>query len=159
MSQRTFPDGFLWGAATAAHQIEGSPMADGAGPSIWTRFAHTPASGFREITDVQVAGRDAAPGRCDPDLGAREVGVGEADRAQHGAGHHTGQMQAAAVLQRQHQLPCRATIGKGRPGAGEGRWIGQTGAAQGGCIAVVRRLAADRQDPTGDGQAHAATGS
>ena len=37
-----FPPGFLWGAATAAHQIEGSPMADGAGPSIWTRFAHTP---------------------------------------------------------------------------------------------------------------------
>ena len=37
-----FPDGFLWGAATAAHQIEGSPLVDGAGPSIWTRFAHTP---------------------------------------------------------------------------------------------------------------------
>jgi beta-glucosidase len=43
MSQnRVFPAGFLWGAATAAHQIEGSPLADGAGPSIWTRFAHTP---------------------------------------------------------------------------------------------------------------------
>lgn len=42
MTKRQFPDGFLWGAATAAHQIEGSPMADGAGPSIWTRFAHTP---------------------------------------------------------------------------------------------------------------------
>src|SRR5688572_33231430 len=39
---RRFPAGFLWGAATAAHQIEGSPLADGAGPSIWTRFAHTP---------------------------------------------------------------------------------------------------------------------
>ena len=39
---RVFPKSFLWGAATAAHQIEGSPMADGAGPSIWTRFAHTP---------------------------------------------------------------------------------------------------------------------
>lgn len=37
-----FPEGFLWGAATAAHQIEGSPLADGAGPSIWTRFAHVP---------------------------------------------------------------------------------------------------------------------
>ncbi|MDH7451615.1 GH1 family beta-glucosidase [Luteimonas composti] len=37
-----FPEGFLWGAATAAHQIEGAPLADGAGPSIWTRFAHTP---------------------------------------------------------------------------------------------------------------------
>jgi len=37
-----FPRGFLWGASTSAHQIEGSPLADGAGPSIWQRFAHTP---------------------------------------------------------------------------------------------------------------------
>jgi beta-glucosidase len=37
-----FPDPFLWGAATSAHQVEGSPLADGAGPSIWQRFAHTP---------------------------------------------------------------------------------------------------------------------
>src|SRR5262245_53941457 len=38
-----FPPGFLWGAATSAYQIEGSPLADGAGPSNWHRFAHTPA--------------------------------------------------------------------------------------------------------------------
>ncbi len=38
----TFPAGFLWGAATSAYQIEGSPLADGAGPSIWHRFVRTP---------------------------------------------------------------------------------------------------------------------
>ena len=37
-----FPNDFLWGAATASYQIEGSPLADGAGPSIWHRFVHTP---------------------------------------------------------------------------------------------------------------------
>ena len=37
-----FPRDFLWGTATAAYQVEGSPLADGAGPSIWHRFSHTP---------------------------------------------------------------------------------------------------------------------
>lgn len=36
------PPDFLWGAATSAYQIEGSPLAEGAGPSIWHEFAHTP---------------------------------------------------------------------------------------------------------------------
>jgi beta-glucosidase len=39
-----FPDGFVWGVASSAYQIEGSPLADGAGPSIQHRFAHTPGN-------------------------------------------------------------------------------------------------------------------
>ncbi|MDQ2931990.1 MAG: GH1 family beta-glucosidase [Gemmatimonadota bacterium] len=45
-----FPDRFLWGAATSAYQIEGYPLADGAGPSIWERFAHTPGNVVNDDT-------------------------------------------------------------------------------------------------------------
>lgn len=37
-----FPDGFVWGAATSAFQVEGSTTADGRGPSIWDTFAARP---------------------------------------------------------------------------------------------------------------------
>ncbi|MEU8340737.1 GH1 family beta-glucosidase [Spirillospora sp. NPDC048832] len=37
-----FPQGFLWGAATAAYQIEGAAQEDGRAPSIWDTFSHTP---------------------------------------------------------------------------------------------------------------------
>jgi beta-glucosidase len=45
-----FPDDFLWGAATSAYQIEGSPAADGAGRSIWHRFSHTPGNTYLDQT-------------------------------------------------------------------------------------------------------------
>jgi beta-glucosidase len=48
-----FPEGFLWGAATAAYQIEGAPDVDGKGPSIWDTFSHTPGKTFHgETGDV-----------------------------------------------------------------------------------------------------------
>lgn len=37
-----FPKGFIWGASTAAAQIEGAAAVDGRGPSIWDDFAATP---------------------------------------------------------------------------------------------------------------------
>src|SRR5512141_249001 len=39
---RRFPDGFLWGTATASYQVEGAVKEDGRGPSIWDTFSHTP---------------------------------------------------------------------------------------------------------------------
>ena len=56
MSVLRFPDGFLWGAAAAAYQIEGSPLADGAGPSIWHTFSHLPGT---------ISGGDTGDIACD----------------------------------------------------------------------------------------------
>ena len=56
MPIRRFPDGFVWGAATASYQIEGAADADGRGESIWDRFSHTPG---------RVRGGDTGDVACD----------------------------------------------------------------------------------------------
>jgi beta-glucosidase len=52
----TFPSDFVWGAATAAFQIEGAADADGRGESIWDRFCRTPG---------KVANGDTGDRACD----------------------------------------------------------------------------------------------
>jgi beta-glucosidase len=41
-SDRKFPDGFVWGCATAAYQIEGGVHEGGRGQTNWDIFSHTP---------------------------------------------------------------------------------------------------------------------
>ena len=53
---RPFPDGFVWGAATASYQIEGAHDEDGRSPSIWDTFSRTPG---------KVLGGDTGDVACD----------------------------------------------------------------------------------------------
>ena len=46
----TFPDGFVWGAATASYQIEGAAREDGRGPSIWDTFSRSPGRVYQGHT-------------------------------------------------------------------------------------------------------------
>jgi len=72
-NRSALPSEFLWGAATSAFQIEGSPSADGRLPSIWDDFARAPGA---------VEGGDTGEVACDsyrrwpedPDL-LRQLGV------------------------------------------------------------------------------------
>ncbi len=52
----TFPHAFVWGAATAAFQVEGAVAEDGKGRSIWDTFVDTPGA---------IAGGDRADVACD----------------------------------------------------------------------------------------------
>ena len=56
MSDARFPDGFVWGAATAAYQVEGAVDADGRGQSIWDTFCRVPGA---------IAGGDTGDVACD----------------------------------------------------------------------------------------------
>ena len=56
MTTLTFPDGFAWGTATAAYQIEGAAHTDGRRDSIWDAFCRVPGA---------IVGGDTGDVACD----------------------------------------------------------------------------------------------
>jgi beta-glucosidase len=53
--EMNFPQGFIWGAATSAYQVEGAWNADGKGENIWDRYSHRPGNvQNRETGDVAI---------------------------------------------------------------------------------------------------------
>jgi len=71
---RKFPQGFVWGCATASYQIEGGVNEGGRKPSVWDIFSHTPGKTHNGDTgDVA----DDSYHRYKEDVGLlRELGVG-----------------------------------------------------------------------------------
>jgi beta-glucosidase len=54
VNKYNFPENFIWGSATAAFQIEGSPTADGKGKSIWDEFTKNPKN-INDRTNANMA--------------------------------------------------------------------------------------------------------
>lgn len=54
MAGEAFPDGFVWGVATSAFQIEGAYDTQGRGPSIWDTYAAQPGI-IEDGSNAQVA--------------------------------------------------------------------------------------------------------
>lgn len=44
LTRKSFPDGFVFGTATSAYQVEGMANKDGRGPCIWDVYVHTPGN-------------------------------------------------------------------------------------------------------------------
>ena len=67
-----FPKGFLWGAASAAYQVEGGTKADGRGPNTWDKYLNPPYS-LAKISSGQDANGDVSINQYDRNQFLKDV--------------------------------------------------------------------------------------
>jgi len=73
--EKKFPEEFLWGAGTAAYQIEGAYAEDGKGPSIWDHFSHKQGK-IRDNSNADIACDHYHRYKSDIHLMQAELGLG-----------------------------------------------------------------------------------
>ncbi|XP_023948571.2 myrosinase 1-like [Bicyclus anynana] len=71
---RKFPDGFLFGTATASYQVEGAWDADGKGENIWDRITHTNPDHIMDKSNGDIADNSYYLYRRDVQM-MRELGL------------------------------------------------------------------------------------
>ena len=95
-----FPEGFMWGTATASYQVEGAWNQDGKGESIWDRFSHTSGKIMNGDTGDVAADPVAVVGGAADRGGDAAAGAGERRVEECGRGDHCLSRGGIAVWRR-----------------------------------------------------------
>ncbi|CAH0747229.1 unnamed protein product [Diatraea saccharalis] len=72
--ERSFPDDFLFGTATASYQIEGGWDADGKGENIWDYMTHNKADVIKDLSNGDIAADTYNNYKMDVEM-MRELGL------------------------------------------------------------------------------------
>ena len=92
----SFPTNFIWGAATAAYQVEGAADADGKGPSVWDMLCRDQA-GY--LNPGQNGGATTCNGQATGGAGGTPRSIKESDSGDIACDHYHRYREDVALMQ------------------------------------------------------------